>query len=87
MVQLTGVQLKDSVYSILGLLSESISQTQLRTIFNAVHTRKCAVHGKRRMNDLHAFLDESFKRPNDAALIEKENELIPLNHIDNLTFM
>ena len=87
MVQLTGVQLKDSVYSILGLLSESISQTQLRTIFNAVHTRKCAVHGKRRMNDLHAFLDESFKRPNDAARIEKENELIPLNHIDNLTFM
>ncbi len=79
--------LKDSVYSIFGLLSESISETQLRTIFNAVHTRKCAVHGKRRMNDLHAFLDESFKRPNDAALIEKENELIPLNHFDNLTFM
>ena len=59
--------LKDSVYSIFGLRSESMPQTQLRTLFNNVLTRKRKLVRKKRLNDIHAFLDEPFKRQNDAA--------------------
>ena len=47
--------LKDSVYSIFGLRSESMPETQLRTLFNAVQTRKRALRRKRRMHDLHCM--------------------------------
>ena len=59
--------LKDSVYSIFGLRSESMPQTQLRTLFNNVPTQKRKLVRKKRLNDIHAFLNEPFKRPNDAA--------------------
>ena len=60
--------LKDSGYTIFGLRSESMPQTELRTLVNAMQTRKHALHKKRRINDLLAFLDTSFSRPNDACL-------------------
>ena len=64
--------LKDSVYSIFELRPESMPQTQLRTLFNTVQTRKHALLRKRRMNDLHAFWDEPFKRPNDGCHSNQE---------------
>ena len=55
------------MYSIFGVRSESMPQTRLRTRFNAVQTRKRKLVRKKRLNDVHAFLDEPFKRLNDAA--------------------
>ena len=60
--------LRDSVYSIFGLRSESMPRSQLHTLFTTVRKRRRVLSINRRpINALHAFLDESFKRPKDAA--------------------
>ena len=73
--------LTDSVYSIFGLRSESMPQTELCTLFNAVQTRKRKLLRKRRMNDLHAFWDEPFKRPNDGCHSNQETDTAKITRL------
>ena len=72
--------LRDSVYSIFGLRSESMPRSQLHTLFTTVRKRKRVLSiNKRTINALHAFLDKSFKRPNDAAPIKKRKCTEPVD--------